>query len=196
MRLLSKGWLKVDYFHHGYPYDAIVGLLRRDGFAISVRTLKRKLVELGLSRKRNIIDEEAITQLIRQEIQGAGTLAGYRTIWQALRLKYGVHVPRNLVARIVREIDPEGVELRKSRRLTRRKYISLGPNFCWQIDGWWTFYKYTSLPYSLYLAPPPTLGLIDFQTSGRITKNACALVKSMVKSIRIKYIIMRSSGHL
>ena len=65
----------VDYFHHGYPYDAIVGLLRRDGFAISVRTLKRKLVELGLSRKRNIIEEEAITQLIRQEIQGAGTLA-------------------------------------------------------------------------------------------------------------------------
>ena len=42
----------VDYFHHGYPYDAIVGLQRRDGFAISVRTFKRKLVELGLSRKR------------------------------------------------------------------------------------------------------------------------------------------------
>ena len=61
---------------------------------------------------RNIIDEEAITQLIRQEIQGAGTLAGYRTIWHALRLKHGVHVPRNLVARIVREIDSEGVELK------------------------------------------------------------------------------------
>ena len=125
----------VDYFHHGYPYDAIVGLLRRDGFAISVRTLKRKLVELGLSRKRNIIEEEAITQLIRQEIQGAGTLAGYHTIWHALRLKHEANVPQNLVARIVGEIDPEGVELRKSRRLTRRRCMSLGPNFCWHIDG-------------------------------------------------------------
>ena len=88
-----------------------------------------ELVELGLSRKCNIIDEEATTQLIRQEIQGAGTLAGYRTIWHALRLKYGVHVPRNLVARIVREIYPGGVELRKSCCLTRRRYMSLGPNF-------------------------------------------------------------------
>ncbi len=124
-----------EYFHLGYPYLAIVDLLKKDGMSISLRTLKRKLSKLGLSRRGQNIDEDAITTLIRQEIQGAGRLAGYRSIWHALRLRHGVHVPRNLVARILKEIDPEGVQLRKSRRLTRRRYMSLGPNFCWHIDG-------------------------------------------------------------
>ena len=31
--------------------------------------------------------------------------------------------------------DPEGVQLRKRRRLRRRKYTSPGPNFVWHIDG-------------------------------------------------------------
>ena len=97
--------------------------------------MKRKLKDLGLSRKRNLVDEEAVKRLIEEEIQGAGRLTGYRSIWHALRLRHQVHVPRNLVARLLKQIDPDGVEERKSRRLTRRRYSSLGPNFCWHIDG-------------------------------------------------------------
>ena len=81
-----------EYFHLGYPYLAIVDLLKKDGMSISLRTLKRKLSKLGLSRRGQNIDEDAITTLIRQEIQGAGRLAGYRSIWHALRLRHGVHV--------------------------------------------------------------------------------------------------------
>ena len=109
-----------EYFHLGYPYLTTVDLLKKDGMSISLRTLKRKLSKLGLSRRGQNIDEDATTALIQQEIGGAGRLAGYRSIWHALRLRHGVHVPQNLVARVVKEIDPEGVELRKSRRLTRR----------------------------------------------------------------------------
>ena len=36
----------------------------------------------------------------------------------------------------VRVIDPEGVDLRRRRRLKRRKYASPGPNFLWHVDGW------------------------------------------------------------
>ena len=36
---------------------------------------------------------------------------------------------------ILQEKDPEGVALRKRRRLIRRQYQSPGPNFCWHIDG-------------------------------------------------------------
>ena len=125
----------TEYFHLGHPYVAIVDLLKREGISIHLRTLKRKLKDLGLSRKRNLVDEEAVKRLIDEEIQGAGRLAGYRSIWHALRLRHQVHVPRNLVARLLKQIDPDGVEERKSRRLTRRRYSSLGPNFCWHIDG-------------------------------------------------------------
>ena len=41
-------------------------------------------------------------------------------------LRHHVHVPRNLVAKIMKEIDPDGVEERRSRRLKRRTFSSKG----------------------------------------------------------------------
>ena len=35
----------------------------------------------------------------------------------------------------LKQLDPDGVNLRKRRRLHRRKYVSPGPNFAWHIDG-------------------------------------------------------------
>ena len=66
-----------DYFHRGYPYGAIVGLLSAAGVQISVRTLKRRLRSLGLKRKRQIVDEQHLRDVIRDEIEGAGQLSGY-----------------------------------------------------------------------------------------------------------------------
>lgn len=37
---------------------------------------------------------------------------------------------------IMRRLDPQGVELRRSHRLQRRVYVSKGPNFCWHMDGY------------------------------------------------------------
>ena len=117
------------YFHRGYPYDAIVGLLKkREGLQMCVRTLKRRLRCLGLKRKGNakIMDDSEIRNVIREEMEGPGSLSGYRSIWHALRLRHHVHVPRNLVAKIMKEIDPDGVEERRSRRLKRRTFSSKG----------------------------------------------------------------------
>ena len=47
----------------------------------------------------------------------------------------GIQCRREDVRKMVRNKDPEGVQLRKWRRLRRRKYTSLGPNFVWHIDG-------------------------------------------------------------
>ena len=33
-------------------------------------------------------------------------------------------------------LDADGVELRSSRHLGRRTYVSLGPNYLWHIDGY------------------------------------------------------------
>ena len=68
-------------------------------------------------------------------MHGPGSLAGDRYVWHSLRLKHHVNVPRNLVANIMKEIDPEGVKERRSRRLKRRAYVSEGPDQCWHIDG-------------------------------------------------------------
>ena len=126
------------YFDKGYPYDAIVGLLnKKEGLHMCVRTLKRRLHSLGLRRKGNFarLDENAVRTAIRKEMEGPGKLAGYRNIWHALRIRHGIHVPRNFVAQIMKEIDPDGVSERKSRRLRRRTFISRGANASWHIDG-------------------------------------------------------------
>ena len=45
---------------------------------------------------------------------------------------YGsIHVPRIVVQEILREIDPEGTQLRKARRLKRRVYHNPRPNYAW-----------------------------------------------------------------
>ena len=135
-REASVDELIEGYFHRGYPYQAIVGLLeKQDGVQMHVRTLKRKLKDLGLKRKAANYDEDIVRELIKQETQGAGSLAGYRYIWHALRLRHHVNVPRSQVASIMKEIDPQGVQERRSRRLKRRAYVSYGPNFCWHLDG-------------------------------------------------------------
>ena len=131
----STNELITALFYRGYPYDAIVGLLGKKGIHMPIRTLKRRLKDLGLRRKAANYNQGVVRRLIEQEMQGAGSLAGCRYIWHALRLRHHMIVPRALVASIMKEIDPVGVKQRASRRLSRRKYMSNGPNFCWHIDG-------------------------------------------------------------
>ena len=66
-------------------------------------------------------------------MDGAGKLSGYRSIWHALRLRHHMHVPRNLVAEIMKEIDPNGVEERKARRLKSRTFQSRGAKATWMV---------------------------------------------------------------
>ena len=69
----------THYFHRGYPYDVIVGLLeKREGLQMCVRTLKRRLRSLGLKRKGNaeVIDDSELRTIIREEMRGPGSLSG------------------------------------------------------------------------------------------------------------------------
>ena len=123
-------------FHHVYQqYDVIVAVLGKKGHKMHLITLKRRLSDLGLRRKGHDVNESEIELLIRREVEGAGRLAGYRNIWHTLRLRHHVHVPRSLVARFLKKIDPDGVEDRRARRSRRRQYLSPGPKFCWHVDG-------------------------------------------------------------
>lgn len=124
------------YFHIGYSYEVIVDFLKKHhGLNMSLSSLKRRLRKYGLKKRNSCVDETIIRNLVRVEMANAGEQSGYRTIWHALRLIHHVHPPRRLVAQILRELDPDACIARRSRKLTRRKYLSPGPNNCWHVDG-------------------------------------------------------------
>ena len=53
-----------------------------------------------------------------------------------LRFRLRINVPRRLVESLLREVNPRGVEHRRSRCLQRWMYVSPGSNFCWHMDGY------------------------------------------------------------
>ena len=73
--------------------------------------------------------ENELRNIIESEIRGPSSMRGYRGLWHSLRVIYGIILPRDTVMRILRDVDPEGIEIRKAHRLSRRKYTSPGPNF-------------------------------------------------------------------
>ncbi|KAJ8377196.1 hypothetical protein SKAU_G00077760 [Synaphobranchus kaupii] len=48
----------------------------------------------------------------------------------------GLHVRKEDVRLILSSLDPEGTEIRRSRRLNRRAYFTKGPNFVWHVDSY------------------------------------------------------------
>ena len=132
-----------NYFRKDFENAVIIDFLARyHGVEISISTLKRRLQDYGLRRRRRAGDgdesrenQDRLRDIISHEMSEAGELRGYRSIWHSLRLEHGINVPRALVAEIMRDIDPVGVQLRKRRKLKRRRYVNSGPNYCWHVDG-------------------------------------------------------------
>ena len=102
---------------------------------MSMRTLKSRLKALGLCRRSLEFDEDETRARIQQELDGPGCMAGYRSIWHTLRHE-NFGVPRQAVEIFLKEMDPEGCEARRRRRLRRRVYVNRGPNHCWHMDGY------------------------------------------------------------
>ena len=109
------------------------------GVIMNIHTLKRRLKKYGLKRKRVPVDEETVRSLVRVEMANSGEQSGYRSIWHTLRLVHKVHSPREMVAKFLRELDPAASQARRARKLTRRKYSTPGPNYCWHVDGQFNF---------------------------------------------------------
>ncbi|KAF3859750.1 hypothetical protein F7725_022149 [Dissostichus mawsoni] len=48
----------------------------------------------------------------------------------------GLVVSEDSIRRIIKLVDPQGVELRRAHRLRRRPYRCRGPNALWHMDGY------------------------------------------------------------
>ena len=57
-------------------------------------------------------------------------------MWRRLIYDYKLNVKSNDVMRLMKEIDVEGVSLRKAHILNRRMYSAKCPNFVWHVDGY------------------------------------------------------------
>ena len=124
------------YFSRGYKYTAIIRFLdKHHGIKMSHRTLKNRLKKYKIKKKLPSYDLDIIRERVRHELTGPGCQRGYRSMWHMLRLQ-NIQVPRQVVADVMRELDPEGCRQRKARRLERRRYLSPGPNFTWHVDGY------------------------------------------------------------
>ena len=124
------------YFYRGFEYkEILLLLLQNHDIQMSMATFKRRLRQYGLRRQLPEYDIDEAREFIQNLIIGPGCLQGYRSIWHTLQLR-GIRIPRVVVQQLLKELDPEGAEMRKGHRLRRRRYYNLGPNYSWHCDGY------------------------------------------------------------
>ena len=87
---------------------------------MSLRTLKRRLKELGLNKSHAAASAAVIKQIREKEIESPSMLHGYRRMWNKLRTIYNIIAPRDSVMEILREADPLHSNERRFQSLERR----------------------------------------------------------------------------
>ena len=110
-------------------------LMEHHQIHISERHLKRLLNEMGLYRRKNRTPLPTVVRFLQRELERSGQLHGYRWMYHICR-QQGINVSREHVRVLLNELDPEGVNIRRQRRLVRRRYVTRGPNFVWHMDGY------------------------------------------------------------
>ena len=125
-----------QYFHAGFKYKEIISLLERcHRKKVSLRTLHRLLRQQNLYRKviQSLVPD--IVSFIQNELQGSDSCIGYRAMQQRC-IKNQLNVLRGIVAQIMKELDPVGVDARQRKTLRCRLYYSKGPKWVWHLDGY------------------------------------------------------------
>ncbi|KAG8007301.1 hypothetical protein GBF38_012638 [Nibea albiflora] len=126
-------WL---YFNLGLHYKDIAALLAsRHSHVVSERHLKRILKLCSLFRRKGYVTLDHIVDFIHEQLQTSAQLCGYRWLYTKCK-DNGIHVKKEEVRLILKELDPRGVELRGRRRLHRRSYFAKGPNYIWHLDSY------------------------------------------------------------
>ena len=122
-------------FKLGFKQKEIDDILQsRFGINVSERHLRRILCKLNLHRGEHsdIID---VATFVSSQLESSGQQQGYRLMHLRCVLS-GLSVSMHNVRKLLKILDPEGVDLRRKRRLIRRRYYSKGPNFMWHMDSY------------------------------------------------------------
>ena len=81
-------------------------------YAWSPRTLSRRLQYFGVEFTDYSVDIDDVGEAVAKEMDGPGSLLGYRALYKKNREVHGLSVPRNLVHAVMTEVNPQGLEER------------------------------------------------------------------------------------
>ncbi|XP_063408656.1 uncharacterized protein [Mytilus edulis] len=133
----STDELVAYYFTSSYTAKEIAGfLLFVHNKFVSVKTVYRMMKRLRLRRygaESPLIN--IVQKIIQLHKQGYSNI-GYRAMWKILNSCCGINATQETVRIALKAIHYDGVVARSRRRLVRRRYCNLGPNFCIHIDGY------------------------------------------------------------
>ena len=137
--VMDRDNLIAMYFRLGMSQmEIIICLASTHQVTLSQRQLQRVLKRMDLYRRKNMSDLVHVALYIvhcTDQLSKSGQLHGYR--WMHLKcLHHGFTVTQETVRLLLQILDPAGVELRRRRRLIRRRYQNRGPNFTWHMDGY------------------------------------------------------------
>lgn len=128
--------LIASYFRMGLNNDEIcAALLCSHNIDISLSTVKRCLSALQLFRRKNYSCDIELVIFLYNELQESGQMHGYK--WMHLKcIQGGFTATQDTVRQLLYLLDPDGVSVRRRRRLRRRVYFAEGPNAVWHMDGY------------------------------------------------------------
>ena len=122
---VNRDCLIENYFHLRLNYNEIMGFLfLYHGIRICLRHLKRVLASRGLRRRSGFTPVREVVDAVAEELQKSGSSLGYRLMHQKQKNYHGLVVDRHTVRKIIKGLDPEGVDYRSKRKLKRRKYFA------------------------------------------------------------------------
>ncbi|KAF7646702.1 hypothetical protein LDENG_00183670 [Lucifuga dentata] len=117
-------WIKL-YFHLGLPYKDRNALLAfRHCCIVSERHLKWILKSYRLFGCKEYASIDTVITFIEEQLLTSGQLHSYR--WMHYKCVENGILVRKDVYFLLKELDPRGAELRRTRR---------GPNYIWHLDS-------------------------------------------------------------
>jgi hypothetical protein len=122
------------YFKLGFSQkEMLYSLAAKHRIIVSLRHLKRILKQLALYRRIHTTSIMEVALFIVEKLHSSGALHGYR--WMHARcLENYIVVSNHTVRHLLGILDPNGVQMRQRRKLQRRIYRGVGPNFTWHTD--------------------------------------------------------------
>lgn len=96
--------------------------------------LKRILRSQGLQQRKIQSRTYRVVNAVNQELQSSGSCIGYWKMHQYILTDHRIVIDWDTVWRIVKNLDPDGVDSRLRKRFGRRRYMVAGPNCIWHID--------------------------------------------------------------
>ena len=119
-RIRSSEWeddeaLEEDlklYVKRNLRQSEILGLVKVKFpmYAWSLRSLSRRLHHFGIQYIDYDIDVGQVKEAVKKELDGPGSLLGYRALHNKIREVHELNVPRNLVYDVLADLDPQGLE--------------------------------------------------------------------------------------